>query len=88
MFNKDDKQHCLEIGGRNATVVGGSGKHDHGSSRVKLKNIVDYKWEQKNYPGRLIACHNEGKLIAYAITGEYGRLSKLTSTIKREFALQ
>lgn len=70
VFNKDEKQHCLDIGGRNATVIGGSGKHDHGSSRVKLKNIVDYKWEQKNYPGRLIACHNEGKLIAYAITGE------------------
>lgn len=70
VFNKDEKQHCFEINGRNVTVLGSLGKHDHGSSKVKLKNIVDYKWEQRNYPGRLIACHGEGKLIAYAITGE------------------
>ncbi|XP_058447810.1 enhancer of mRNA-decapping protein 4 homolog isoform X2 [Malaya genurostris] len=68
VFNKDDKQHCFDINGRSVTVIGNVGKHDHGSSKVKLKNIVDYKWEQRNYPGRLIACHNEGKLIAYAIT--------------------
>ncbi|XP_058818237.1 enhancer of mRNA-decapping protein 4 homolog isoform X2 [Topomyia yanbarensis] len=68
VFNKDEKQHCFDINGRSVTVVGSVGKHDHGSSKVKLKNIVDYKWEQRNYPGRLIACHNEGKLIAYAIT--------------------
>lgn len=68
VFNKDDKQHCFEINGRSVTVLGSLGKHDHGSSKVKLKNIVDYKWEQRNYPGRLIACHGEGKLIAYAIT--------------------
>ncbi|XP_019559738.3 enhancer of mRNA-decapping protein 4 homolog isoform X1 [Aedes albopictus] len=67
IFNKDKKQQCIEVGGQDATIVGGTGKHDHGSSRVKLVNIVDYKWEQKHYPGRLIACHNEGKLIAYAI---------------------
>ncbi|XP_062546846.1 enhancer of mRNA-decapping protein 4 homolog isoform X2 [Armigeres subalbatus] len=67
VFSKDKKQQCIEISGQDVTIIGGTGKHDHGSSRVKLMNIVDYKWEQKNYPGRLIACHNEGKLIAYAI---------------------
>ncbi|XP_021701680.1 enhancer of mRNA-decapping protein 4 homolog isoform X1 [Aedes aegypti] len=67
VFNKDKKQQCIDIGGQDVTIVGGTGKHDHGSSRVKLANIVDYKWEQKHYPGRLIACHNEGKLVAYAI---------------------
>lgn len=69
VFNKDKKQQCIDIGGQDVTIVGGTGKHDHGSSRVKLANIVDYKWEQKHYPGRLIACHNEGKLVAYAIKG-------------------
>lgn len=34
---------------------------------VKLKNIIGYKWELKNYPGRLIAIHKEGKIIAYSI---------------------
>ena len=34
---------------------------------VKLKSIVDYKWEEKNYPGHLIASHKDGKVIAYSI---------------------
>lgn len=34
---------------------------------VKLKNIIGYKWEKKNYPGHLIAIHKEGKVIAYSI---------------------
>lgn len=34
---------------------------------VKLKNIIGYKWEKKNYPGHLIAVHKEGKVIAYSI---------------------
>lgn len=44
--------------------------HSHGSSMVKLKNIVDYKWEEKNYPGHLIASHKDGKVIAYSINGK------------------
>lgn len=34
---------------------------------VKLKNIIGYKWEKKNYPGHLVAIHKEGKIIAYSI---------------------
>lgn len=48
-------------------VIGSTGGHDHGSSKVKLKNIVDYKWEIKNYPARLIAVHLDGRHIAYVI---------------------
>ena len=66
-FDPNEKHHCYAIKGQNVVVMGSTGNHDHGSSKVKLKNIVDYKWEQKNYPGRLIAVHSEGKIIAYAI---------------------
>jgi enhancer of mRNA-decapping protein 4 len=65
-FKRDEKQHCYETNGANIIVLGNRGDHTHGSSKVKLKNIVDYKWEQKNYPGRLIAVHMEG-IIAYSI---------------------
>lgn len=37
------------------------------SSKIKLKNIVDFKWEKKHYPGRLIAVHLKENIIAYAI---------------------
>lgn len=48
-------------------MVGSTGSHDHGSSKVKLKNIVDYKWEIKQYVGHLIAIHIGGQYVAYSI---------------------
>lgn len=47
--------------------MGSAGTHQVGSSKVTNKNIVDYKWEIKNYPGHLIAAHIDGKHFAYAI---------------------
>lgn len=70
-FKADDKNYCYETNKANVTVIGSTGSHDHGSSKVKLKTIVNYKWEMRNYPGRLIAVHPDGKHIAYAIRGGY-----------------
>lgn len=66
-FRPEERKHCYETHGKDVIVTGNSGKHDHGSSKVKLKNLVDYKWEQKQYPGRLIAVHLDGNHVAYAI---------------------
>lgn len=63
----NDSQHSYETSGGNVIVVGSTGTHDHGSSKVKLKNIVDYKWEVKQYVGRLIAIHIGGQYVAYSI---------------------
>lgn len=65
-----DKQHSYDTNGRNVIVVGSAGTHDHGSSKIKLKNIVDYKWEVKNYNGHLVATHIDGQYLAYAIKGK------------------
>lgn len=65
-----DEQNAFETDGASVVVVGSVGSHDHGSSKIKLKNIVDYKWEVKNYVGRLIAVHLDGKYVAYAIKGK------------------
>ncbi|XP_059609368.1 enhancer of mRNA-decapping protein 4 homolog [Phlebotomus argentipes] len=67
VIKPNEKQQYFETHGKDVTVMGFSGKHDHGSSKVKLKNIVDYKWEVKNYTGRLIAIHLDGHHIAYSI---------------------
>ncbi|KAF4519871.1 hypothetical protein B566_EDAN005209 [Ephemera danica] len=47
----------------------GPGTHTSGSSNVKLRNIVDFSWELKNYPGQLIAVHNQGNFFAYGLKG-------------------
>lgn len=53
------------------------GQDTHGSSRVKLKNIVDYKWEAKKYHGRLIAVHRDGQVIAYSIKLKTGGMVRV-----------
>ncbi|XP_041776245.1 enhancer of mRNA-decapping protein 4 homolog isoform X3 [Anopheles merus] len=67
VFNADDSQHSFKTTDKNITVVCTEGKHDRGSSKIKLVNVVNFKWEQKNYPGRLIACHKDCYLLAYSI---------------------
>ncbi|KAM7354487.1 enhancer of mRNA-decapping protein 4 homolog Ge-1 isoform 1-T2 [Cochliomyia hominivorax] len=66
-FKSGDKQCCQEIISKNVKIIAKPGTHGHGSSKVKLKNIVDYIWEVKNYPGHLIAVHIDEKHIAYVI---------------------
>lgn len=73
-FDRGDEQNSFETNGASVVVVGSAGSHDHGSSKIKLKSIVDYKWEVKNYIGRLIAVHLEGKYVAYAIKGNIVKL--------------
>lgn len=53
----------------NVGIVPSSGDHVSGSSKVKLSNIVDYSWEEKFYPGQLLAVHMSGNYIAYSIKG-------------------
>uniref|UniRef100_A0A182QTQ4 Uncharacterized protein n=1 Tax=Anopheles farauti TaxID=69004 RepID=A0A182QTQ4_9DIPT len=67
MFGAEASQHSFKTSDKNVTVVCTEGKHDRGSSKIKLVNVVNFKWEQKNYPGRLIACHKDCYLLAYSI---------------------
>lgn len=71
-FKPFDKQCCHSIKTNHTLVYGCGGSHTRGSSKVKLKNVVDYKWEHKYYyPGHLVAVHRDGKHLAYAINGEW-----------------
>lgn len=51
------------------TIIPSPGDHDHGSSKVKLKNIVDFTWDHHLYTGQLLAVHVSGKYLAYGIKG-------------------
>lgn len=67
-FQPQEKQCCRVIKTNKTKVLTSGGVHTRGSSKVKLKNIVDYKWERKYYyPGHLVAVHRDGKHLAYAI---------------------
>jgi len=76
-FKPYEKQCSYSIETNHTKVYGCGGSHARGSSKVKLKNVVDYKWEQKYYyPGHLVAVHRDGKHLAYAINGKYQLLLK------------
>lgn len=51
------------------TIIPSPGDHDHGSSKVKLKNIVDFTWDHLLYTGQLLAVHVSGKYLAYGLKG-------------------
>ncbi|XP_076177594.1 enhancer of mRNA-decapping protein 4 homolog Ge-1 [Ptiloglossa arizonensis] len=66
-FSGQEDQHSVELYSTNVTVIPSPGGHNHGSSKVKLKNIVDFTWEHGFYPGQLLAVHISGKYLAYGI---------------------
>lgn len=68
-FNGQEDQHSVELCSTNVTIIPSPGDHDHGSSKVKLKNIVDFTWDHHLYTGQLLAVHVSGKYLAYGIKG-------------------
>lgn len=68
-FNGSDKEYSVDILGQEVTVNCSAGTHNHGSSKVKLTNVVDYNWELRFYVGQLLAIHLNGQVIAYGIRG-------------------
>ncbi|XP_076244634.1 enhancer of mRNA-decapping protein 4 homolog Ge-1 isoform X2 [Calliopsis andreniformis] len=71
-FSGQEDHHSVELYSTNVTVIPSPGRHNHGSSKVKLKNIVDYTWEHNFYAGQLLAVHMSGKYLAYGIKAGNG----------------
>ncbi|XP_071625810.1 enhancer of mRNA-decapping protein 4 [Temnothorax longispinosus] len=66
-FTGREDQHSVELCSTNVTIIPSPGDHDHGSSKVKLKNIVDFTWDHHLYTGQLLAVHVSGKYLAYGL---------------------
>ncbi|XP_031827294.1 enhancer of mRNA-decapping protein 4 homolog Ge-1 [Nomia melanderi] len=66
-FNGQEDQHSVELYSDDVTIIPSPGGHNHGSSKVKLRNIVDYSWDVSLYPNQLLAVHMYGKYLAYGI---------------------
>ncbi|XP_021913253.1 enhancer of mRNA-decapping protein 4 isoform X2 [Zootermopsis nevadensis] len=66
-FTGTDESNSSEVFCEKVTIVPSSGLHETGSSKVKLKNVVDFSWELRFYTGQLLAVHVGGKYIAYGL---------------------
>lgn len=60
-----------EVYATDVVVSTNAGTHSLGSSKVKLKSLVDYNWEPRLYSGQLLAVHLSGKYLAYCIKGKF-----------------
>lgn len=47
------------------TIFSSHGAHTKGSSKLTLKNFVDFNWNVGYYRGQLIAIHIKENIIAY-----------------------
>ncbi|XP_045761066.1 enhancer of mRNA-decapping protein 4-like [Maniola jurtina] len=68
-FSEDDEICSAEVYASNVVVTSNPGNHNHGSSKMKLKTLVDYHWQSRFYPGQLLAVHMSGEFLAYSIIG-------------------
>ncbi|XP_017785329.1 PREDICTED: enhancer of mRNA-decapping protein 4 isoform X2 [Nicrophorus vespilloides] len=66
-FKGSETEYSAEVVAQDVTINCSKGDHRNGSSKVKLKNLVDYNWELKYHIGQLIACHVNGKHYAYTL---------------------
>ncbi|KAG7201645.1 hypothetical protein KM043_004376 [Ampulex compressa] len=76
-FSGQEDQHSVELCSSDVTIIPSPGGHDHGSSKVKLKNIVDFSWDHHFYMGQLLAVHLSGKYLAYAIAVTSGGMVRV-----------
>lgn len=62
-------EECTRTVHSNSTKVCSSqGSHNKGSSKLTLKNFVNFNWNQCYYHGQLIALHISEKYIAYGFS--------------------
>ncbi|XP_039765037.1 enhancer of mRNA-decapping protein 4 isoform X2 [Pararge aegeria] len=79
-FSEDDETCSSEVYASNVVVTTNPGNHNHGSSKMKLKTMVDYHWQPKFYPGQLLAIHISGNFLAYSIIAPIGANSGTSKT--------
>ena len=66
-FRGDDETNCFPVSGKEVTIVTSDADHALGSAKLQIKNIVNYGWEHKYYPGQLVAHDKANKYLAYSI---------------------
>lgn len=67
-FSGSDETNSFPVKGEEVNISTSDGNHDVGSSKLKIKNIVNFGWEHRYYLGQLVSVHISGVYIAYAIT--------------------
>ncbi|XP_050294918.1 enhancer of mRNA-decapping protein 4 isoform X2 [Anthonomus grandis grandis] len=86
-FSGPESEYVTELKGQVVNLQCNDGNHNHGSSKVKLTDRIDYNWEFKYYHGRLVAAHISGNIIAYAMKGKDGGMIRVVQEKNHRRAL-
>ncbi|CAH1183660.1 unnamed protein product [Phaedon cochleariae] len=78
-YTGSETEFCTNVKGQTVIVNCKEGVHNHGSSKVKLMDRIDYNWEFHYYHGHLVAAHISGKVIAYGMKGKDGGMVRVTN---------
>ncbi|CAG9860340.1 unnamed protein product [Phyllotreta striolata] len=78
-YTGSETEFSTEIKGDKVIIHCNEGIHNHGSSKVKLIDRIDYNWEFRYYHGHLIAAHIGGKVIAFGMKGKDGGMVRITN---------
>ncbi|XP_025833664.1 enhancer of mRNA-decapping protein 4 isoform X2 [Agrilus planipennis] len=78
-FDGFDSKYSARILTQDVTVNCSVGTHHHGSSNVKLTNVVDYNWELRYSNGQMLAVHIDGNVIAYGMKGKNGSMIRVAN---------
>lgn len=81
-FTGHDDTNSVEITSEDVTIIPSCGEHQP-SSKITLKNIVDFNWELRFYAGQLLAVHIGGKYVAYGIK-TVGKNTGFVRVVNRE----
>ncbi|KAH1001419.1 hypothetical protein HUJ04_005443 [Dendroctonus ponderosae] len=76
-YTGPESEYATELHGQVVNIQCSEGSHNHGSSKVKLTDRIDYNWEFKYYHGHLVAAHIKGKIAAYAMKGKEGGMVRV-----------
>ncbi|XP_026817328.1 enhancer of mRNA-decapping protein 4 homolog [Rhopalosiphum maidis] len=84
-----DEECTRTIHSNSIQVFSSQGSHNKGSSKLTLKNFVNFNWDQCYYRGQLIALHISEKYIAYGFsnTDTFEGLVRIIKTDSNERAL-
>lgn len=67
-FSGNDDECTRLIHENYTTIFSSTGSHNKGSSKLTLKNFVNFSWGHFFYRGQLIAMHITEKFVAYGFS--------------------
>lgn len=67
-FVGNDEESTYLVQENCTTVFSSPGSHNKGSSKLTLKNFVNFNWDECYYRGQLIALHISESFMAYGFT--------------------